>query len=266
MDLQLKDKVALVTGASKGIGKAIAVELAKEGAKMVITARGDKELQQAATEMRNAGAEVMAVAMDMKDKKATGELVKAIIDRYKKIDILVNNAGTVGKTGAFNEITVDDWKEVFELNLFAVVRLTRLVIPHMQQQKWGRIINISSENGEQPYADMPPYNATKAALNSLTKTLSKTYGKDHILVNSVSPAFIKTPLVETMMEKNAQKNQISREEAINQFLQQNRPGIVTGRPGSPREVAGIVAFLASDKASFITGAIYRVDGGSVNTI
>jgi 3-oxoacyl-[acyl-carrier protein] reductase len=136
----------------------------------------------------------------------------------------------------------------------------------MQRIKWGRIINITSESGVQPDAEMPHYNASKGALLVLSKSLSKTYAHDNILVNSVSPAFIRTPLVMDMMKKEAEGKGVSIEEAIKGFLQEKRPHIELKRPGEVQEVAAVVAFLASEAASFITGANYRVDGGSVASI
>jgi NAD(P)-dependent dehydrogenase (short-subunit alcohol dehydrogenase family) len=136
----------------------------------------------------------------------------------------------------------------------------------MQRQQWGRIVNISSESGTQPDAFMPQYNASKSALNSLTKSLSKAYAKDGILVNTVSPAFIMTPLVGEFMEQRAQAAGTSRAQAEAEFLAQNRPHIELKRPGRSEEVASAVVFLASEQASFITGTNLRVDGGSVASI
>ena len=148
----------------------------------------------------------------------------------------------------------------------SAVRSTRAVLPYMQQQKWGRIINISSESGTQPDAFMPHYNASKAAMNNLTKSLSKTCGTDGILVNTVSPAFITTPLVAEMIATMARGRGVTPQEAQAQFLANNRPHIELRRPGRSEEVAAAVVFLASERASFITGTNLRVDGGSVASL
>lgn len=152
------------------------------------------------------------------------------------------------------------------LNLFSAVRITRMVLPFMQKQHWGRILNIASESGIQPDPNMPHYNASKAALINLPKSLSKAYAKDGILVNSVSPAFIKTPLVEQMLADQAKARHITEQAAEEEFLRVNRPHIELRRAGTPEEVAAAVVFLASEAASFITGANLRVDGGSVASI
>jgi 3-oxoacyl-[acyl-carrier protein] reductase len=141
-----------------------------------------------------------------------------------------------------------------------------VALPHMQKQKWGRIINISSESGVQPDPMMPHYNAAKSALNSFTKSLSKAYGKDNILVNTVSPAFIRTPLLEGLLEQQARARGITVDEAEKVLLREFRPNILLGRAGRADETAGIVVFLASEQASFITGSNYRVDGGSVASL
>jgi 3-oxoacyl-[acyl-carrier protein] reductase len=146
------------------------------------------------------------------------------------------------------------------------VRATRAAVPHMQRQKWGRIINISSESGVQPDPMMPHYNASKSALNSLTKSLSKAYGKDNILVNTVSPAFIRTPLLDGFFERTAKDRGVSVDEAERILLREFRPNILLGRAGKPEETAGICVFLGSEQASFITGSNYRVDGGSVASL
>lgn len=193
-------------------------------------------------------------------------MVSKTAETFGSIDILVNNAGTIGQSGTFEGTSLDEWRSLFELNVFAVVSITKKVIPYMKDQGWGRIINISSENGTQPYPDMIHYSASKGALDNFSKALSKQYADHNILVNTVSPAFIMTPLVDNMMQQMADEREISKDETIKQFLKNNRPHIKLERPGTIEEVGSIVAFLASDKASFINGSNYRVDGGSVAAV
>lgn len=266
MDLGLKDKVAIVTGGSKGIGKGIAESLAAEGCHVAICARHREELENTAEELEKHGPRVLPVVADLTEEADIQKLVDETISEFEKVDILVNNAGTIGRPGPFEEVSTQEWRELFELNLFAVVTLTKKIIPLMREQGWGRIINISSENGRQPYPDMIHYSASKGALDNFTKALSKQYAQNGILVNTVSPAFIETPLVNKMMEQEAEQKGIGKREAIQQFLEHNRPHIELKRPGRIEEVGPLVAFLASEQASFINGANYRVDGGSVAAI
>ncbi|PQJ33884.1 hypothetical protein BSZ35_04050 [Salinibacter sp. 10B] len=263
MDFALDDRVALVTGGSKGIGYGCAEALAEEGCAVSICARHEEELDAAAEELRQHDVEVLPVVADLTDDEDIGRLVDETIETFGHIDILVNNAGTVGAPGGLDDNTTQEWRELFELNLFAVVTLTRMVVPYMREEKWGRIINISSENGEQPYPDMMAYSASKGALNNFGKALSKEVADDGILVNTVSPAFIETPLVNDMMTQMADEQGVSVDTVVRQFLEEERPHIELGRPGTIEEVGRLVVFLASEHASFVTGSNYRVDGGSV---
>jgi NAD(P)-dependent dehydrogenase (short-subunit alcohol dehydrogenase family) len=267
MELGLKGKVVLVTGASQGIGKAIAEAFAAEGSKVALTARGADELQKAVREIsERSGAEVISVAADASKADDNIRMVAEVVKRFGTVHVLVNNAGGVGAFAAFHDLTDENWLDIFNLNVMSAVRASRAVLPYMQKQKWGRIINISSESATQPDGFMPHYNASKAAMNNLTKSLSKAYATDGILVNTVSPAFIMTPLLSNVLQKMANEQGASLEEAIAHFLANNRPHIEVKRPGEPNEVASATVFLASEQASFITGTNLRVDGGSVASV
>ncbi len=267
MNLGLKDKVVLVTAASEGIGRAIAEGFAAEGAKVAITGRRGDHVRKAAQDIsQSSGTEVLGIAADASKAEDNIRMVDEVVRRFGSVQVLVNNAGGVGAFAAFDDLTDEDWLGVIDLNVMSAVRATRAVLPHMQRQKWGRIVNISSESGTQPDAAMPHYNASKAAMNSLTKSLSKAYAKDGILVNTVSPAFIMTPLLRQFLRKMADERHASFDETVAQFLAQNRPHIELKRPGTSEEVAAAVVFLASERASFITGANLRVDGGSVASV
>ncbi len=267
MKLGLKDKVVLVTGGSKGIGRAIAEGFAAEGSKVVIAARGKEELEKAAKEIASStGAEVFPLVADASKADDITRMVDETVKHFGTVHVLVNNAGGVGAFAPFQDLTDDDWLDIFNFNVMSAVRATRAVLPHMQRQKWGRIINISSESGTQPDAFMPHYNASKSAMNSLTKSLSKAYATEGILVNTVSPAFIMTPLVSDMLQKLAKEQGVTPEQVQAQFLATNRPHIELKRPGRSEEVASAVVYLASEQASFITGTNLRVDGGSVASI
>lgn len=266
MELGLKDKVALVTGSSKGIGRSIAQAFAREGCKVVVNGRSRPELEAAVAELRQAGAAGHGVVADVTTAEGARQVVDETVGRFGTVHVLVNNAGGVGRFAGFEELSDEDWLSVWNLNVLSAVRVTRAVLPFMKKQAWGRIINISSESGTQPDPFMPHYNASKSALNSLTKSLSKAYGKDGILINTVSPAFIRTPLVDDMLASQAKARGIEIGQAEKVFLRENRPNIVLDRAGRPDETAGVVVFLASDQASFITGSNYRVDGGSVASL
>jgi 3-oxoacyl-[acyl-carrier protein] reductase len=266
MELGLEGKVALVTGASKGIGRAVADALAAEGCRVVLCARGEEELEAAAEEIRAAGGDAHAVAADMSEANEVERVAQETVSRFGTVDVLVNNAGGIGSPSSFEEISDEEWLWVLELNLLSAVRMTRAVLPHMRERGWGRIVNVASESGIQPDPFMPHYNASKAALINLTKSLSKAYANDGILVNAVSPATIRTPLVEGMFEELAEERGISKEEAEAAFLRETRPNIVLERAGEAEEAAAVVVFLASEAASFVTGSNYRVDGGSVASI
>jgi 3-oxoacyl-[acyl-carrier protein] reductase len=267
MDLGLKDKVVLVTAASQGIGRAIAEAFAAEGSKVAITARNPERIQKAAKEIgESTGAQVIGIAADAMKPEDNVRMVNEVVERFGTIHVLVNNAGGAGAFAAFQDLTDQEWLDVLNLNLMSAVRATRAVLPHMQRQKWGRIVNISSESGTQPDAFMPHYNASKGALNTFTKSLSKAFAQDGILVNTVSPAFIMTPLLSDLLQKMATEQGTSTQEATAQFLEKNRPHIELKRPGESEEVASAVVYLASERASFITGANLRVDGGSVASV
>jgi 3-oxoacyl-[acyl-carrier protein] reductase len=266
MELGLKGKVVVVTGSSKGIGRSIAEAFAREGTQVVINSRNAEELEATAAEMRYTDGSVLAVASDVTTAEGARRPIEEAVKKFGTVHVLVNNAGGAGRFGSFDDLTDQEWLDVFNLNVLSAVRATRAAVPYMQKQKWGRILNISSESGVQPDPMMPHYNASKSALNSLTKSLSKAYGKDNILVNTVSPAFIRTPLLEGFLARTAKDRNVSVAEAEQILLREFRPNILLGRAGEPEETAGICVFLASELATFITGSNYRVDGGSVASL
>ncbi|MFJ7729791.1 SDR family NAD(P)-dependent oxidoreductase [Neobacillus sp. NPDC097160] len=253
---------ALVTGGSKGIGKAIAVAFAKEGTNVVICGRGEEALKEAAAEIEMLGGNVLAVQADLTKQSDVEHLVSSAIDRFKSIDILVNNAGIANGFDDFEALDIEAWQHIFDVNVFGTVRVTKAVIPFMKKAGFGRIINISSESGLQPDSFMPHYNASKAAIINFSKSLSKAYATQGILANTVSPAFIMTPMLENLLKDNAKQLNITYE-ATQQFLKENRPHVEVKRPGTVDEAASAVVYLASEQAYFINGVNLRVDGGSV---
>ena len=235
MDLGIAGRTAIVTGASKGIGRGVAEALVRERCNVAVCARTEDELQEAAEAFSAAaagGAQVLAVPADLTRDDDREEVVARTLGRFHAVDILVNNAANVSGDGRIHEATLDDWRDVFELNLFAAVDLVRKVLPGMREQGWGRIVNISSENGRQPYPDMLPYSASKGALDNFTKGLSKSCADDGVLVNAVSPAFIMTPLVEGILRRAAEAEGETLETAIDDFLEEDRPHIEVGRPAA----------------------------------
>ena len=263
MDLQVADRIALITGADSGIGLATARLLLAEGATVAITDRDPDRLQKAAADL---GSTVFPVAADLTQADDINRLREQVVKELGAPDILVHAAGITGPQGLFHEIDEDGWRQTFEVDFFTDVRIVRAFLEDMRQAGWGRIVLLCSEDAVQPYPDEMPYCAAKAAVLTLAKGLSKTYGREGVLVNSVSPAFIETPMTDAMMRKRAEQNGTSVEQAIDSFLDEERPGMALKRRGRPEEVSAVIAFLCSEQASFVNGSNYRVDSGSVVTI
>jgi 3-oxoacyl-[acyl-carrier protein] reductase len=268
MDTQLTGRTALVTGASQGIGEAIARALHAEGAKVALLARNQEKLVSIADAL---GERALAVGGDVTNEESLAQALATIEAKLGPVDIVVNNAGglrssTGGLFRPFEEVPDVDWLETWEFNVLSVVRITRALAPAMAERGWGRIINISSESGIQPDAVAIEYASAKSALNILTKGLSKTYASRGVLANVVSPAYVDTPIVRDLLAQQEGAELLSGDKLAAHFLPVLRPNIAVGRPGRPEDVAAAVVFLASAQASFITGTNLRVDGGSVMAI
>jgi NAD(P)-dependent dehydrogenase (short-subunit alcohol dehydrogenase family) len=253
MDLELKGKVAVITGGSQGIGRATALRLAAEGASVVIAARGRELLDRVAAEIRAAGGRVAVVQADVSRVEDCARLVDETLKAFGRLDILVNNAGTSAR-GEFESVTDATWQADFELKLFAAIRLARLAIPHMKQQGGGRVINITNIGAKQPRANSMPTTVTRAAGLAFTKALSKEFAPQQILVNTVCIGLVRAG----QHEKAAAKAGIEPE----QFYADRGKEIPLGRVGRAEEVANAIAFLASGAASYITGSSINLDGGA----
>jgi 3-oxoacyl-[acyl-carrier protein] reductase len=243
----LKNQVAIVTGASRGIGRAIALALASEGAKVVINyARSSSAAEEVVTEITNQGGEAISLQGDVSQEEEVNNLIKNTLEKFGRIDVLVNNAG-ITRDGLLMRMKYEDWQAVIDLNLTGVFLCTRAVTKSMLKQRNGRIINITSVAGQMGNPGQANYSAAKAGVIGMTKTVAKELASRGVTVNAVAPGFIATDMTSQLK---------SREEIIKM--------IPLGRFGQAEEIAGMVRFLAADpSAAYITGQVFNVDGGMV---
>jgi len=259
MDLGLKDRVALVAASSTGLGKAVALGLAREGAKLALCARTQSTLDATAEEIRReTGVEVLARALDVTVYAHVREFVAEAAAHFGRLDICVANAGgPPSKT--FAETTVEDWHAAAELNLMSTVYLAKETLPRMQQRRWGRFIPITSVTVKQPMEGLILSNAVRCGVGGLIKSLANEYGPSNVLVNNVCPGFTATARLVSLAETLAEKTGVSPQDIEQRWARQ----APLGRVGQPEEFANLVVFLASERASYITGTSIAVDGGSV---
>jgi len=253
MDLGLKDRIALVTGGSQGIGRASALRLAAEGARVAIVARGEAGLAQVAKEIGATGGTALPIRADVSRAEDCARAIDETLRGFGGIDILVNNAGT-SATGEFEAVDDATWQADFDLKLFAAVRLARLAIPHMKRAGGGRIINITNIGAKQPRARSMPTTVTRAAGLALTKALSKEYAPQGILVNTICIGLVRAG--------QHQRRATQRGVDVETLYAEMAKDIPLGRVGEADEVANVVAFLASAAASYVTGTSINLDGGS----
>lgn len=259
MDLGLKDKVALVTASSKGLGRACALALAREGAKVAICARDGKALKTAADEIvMTTGSEVLAVPADMNNSRDIQQVVKETVKYFGKLNILVTNAGGP-PAGNFADFEDRQWQEALNLTLMSMVRLIRAALPYMQQEGWGRVINITSTSVKEPLDNLVLSNSIRPAVHGLAKTLSQQFAPYGITVNNVMPGTIRTDRVEQLAQARSEKN----EQTVADAIIEMGKAAALGRIGEPEEFGAVVAFLASERASYITGVSLPVDGGRI---
>jgi 3-oxoacyl-[acyl-carrier protein] reductase len=257
VDLGLRGKVALVAAASKGLGKAIAAELAAEAASVVICARNPESLEAARKEISSrTGSEVTAVTGDVTRPADVAAIVKAAVDKFGRIDVLVTNAG--GPPSArFESLSAEMWQGAFDLTLMSVINLTAAVLPGMKERKWGRVINVTSIAVKQPVDGLMLSNSLRAAVTGFARTLTNEVAQTGITVNNILPGYTRTERVEQLSEGVAKREGITREAAVGKWEAE----IPMGRLGEPAEFAALAAFLASERASYITGQSIAVDGG-----
>ena len=258
MDLGLKGRCALITGGSMGIGKAAALELSAEGCRVALVARGEQALAQAAEEIRrHTQGEVITLRADCTRPEDIARMVEEVAARFGRIDILVNSIGAA-KSGHFLQLPEDDWRESLELKLYGVIRCCRAVVPHMQRQRWGRIVNLIGHRGRQPESRAMPAGVANAGLINFTKALADEFVRDGILANGVSPCPMETRRLDYMVKAKAQMMGISEEEARQEYLRD----LPIGRFARPEEIAPLIAFLASERNSYVTGVTVAIDGGA----
>ena len=265
MDMGLHDKVAIITGGSYGIGKAAAMSMAEEGARVVIVARRPEVLEEAAQDIRTATESmVLPVTADVSAADTAARVVKATLDNFGRIDILVNNAG-VSMAKPLEEVSDEDWESDFELKVWGAIRLIRAVVPEMRKVGGGRIINVTNLGGRTPGAASMPTSISRAAGIAITKGLSKDLGRDNILVNTVCIGSIKSGQTERRYERMMETDpNVTMEDVYQQSVAAR--GIPLGRVGETREAGEVIAFLASERASYLTGVAVNIDGGTSSVV
>jgi len=262
MDLGLKQKSVLVTAASKGLGKACALEFAREGALVTLVSRSEDNLRQAARDIfRETGQEVAYIVADVRNAQDVDRAIAGAVQQGHGLDVLVCNAGGP-PTGVFGELTDEMWQDAFQLNLMSVVRLVRAALPHMKQRGCGRIVTITSSSIRQPVDNLTLSNTLRAGVHGLTKSLSIELASRHILVNTVAPGRIATERIAELEKHTSLALGVPEEAVRNQALAQ----IPLGRYGEPEEFARAVLFLSSFTQSYITGQALLVDGGMMKAL
>jgi NAD(P)-dependent dehydrogenase (short-subunit alcohol dehydrogenase family) len=260
MEKRFNGKVAIVTGSSRGIGRAIAARLAAEGARLVLTARDAGLLQQAVQTIDSKGGSAKAIAMDLRSNEAAQRVVDFAMASYQRIDILVNNAGAT-KRGDFFELTEEDWADGFALKFFGAVRLTRAAWPHLKSNS-GSVVNISGVGGRMPGPHFTIGGSVNAALLSFTKAMAEVGIRDGIQVNAVNPGSIRTDRYRRMLEASATQQGIHTGEAEKKIIE----GHKITRIGEPEDIAALVAFVASAEGRLLQGALIDMDGGATKVI
>jgi 3-oxoacyl-[acyl-carrier protein] reductase len=260
VDLGLHDKVAIVGAASKGLGKASALALAREGARVTICARTQVDLETAAQELRHeTGAHVLTVQADLATAAGVESVVDATVARFGGVDVLVANSGGPAR-GKFRDFTDDDWRQAFEIVTLNFVRFIRAVLPHMRASHWGRIIGIQSSSVKQPVDGIDLSNGLRAGVAGLMKALTPDLAADGITINLVLPGRFLTSRISSEAGRSPEQDR-----ALQAQLAPLAADIPVGRLGYPSELGSVVAFLASEQASYVTGAVYQVDGGYITS-
>jgi 3-oxoacyl-[acyl-carrier protein] reductase len=259
MDLGLKDRVAIVAASSQGLGKAVALGLAREGAKLAVCARTESTLEETAEEIRrDTGVEVFTRAFDVTVYEDVRRFVADTAARFGRVDICVANAGGP-PTKPFAETTVEEWHRAAELNLMSTVYFAKEALPLMQERRWGRFLAITSMTVKQPVEGLILSNSVRAGVSGLMKTLANEYGPYNVLVNSVCPGYTATARLLALGGKLAERQGVTQADIEERWAKQ----APLGRIGRPEEFADVVVFLASERASYVTGVAIQVDGGIV---
>jgi 3-oxoacyl-[acyl-carrier protein] reductase len=261
VDLGLRNRVAIVAAASKGLGRAVAEELAAEGAAVVVCARGRDALEAAAKAMADAGGRAHPVAADVADPDQIGNVVAEAERVFGPVDILVTNSGGP-PAGTFDQLSPADWDLATQVLLTSAVTFTRAVLPGMRARRWGRILNITSIAAKQPVDGLMLSNSLRAAVIGFARTLATEVARDGVTVNNLIPGYTRTERVVELSEHKAAAQGTTPEAVIGRWEEE----IPMGRIGEPREFAALAAFLASDRASYITGQSMVVDGGWIRAL
>jgi len=262
MDLGLRGKVALVAAASRGLGRAIALELGGEGAKLVLCARGREDLESARSMIASCtGVEIHTVVGDLSERAHIELVTTEAMAKFGQVDVLVTNAGGP-PAGTFETHSWDAWERAVNLTLRSVVELTRAVLPGMRQRQWGRIINVTSIAVKQPVDNLMLSNSIRAAVTGFARTLANEVATDGITVNNILPGYTRTERVEQLADSTAKKEGLTRQDIVARFEKE----IPMKRLGEPKEFAALAAFLASQQASYITGQSIAVDGGWIRSL